>query len=105
MTKEEVQVREWVEAYLKHTAPIRWVQWWSRCSDPDAKRLLQSVLFEGDHLRDLTCADVKVAVLEVVWQAQALLDLVVADLADEVRQQGGENVGTATHETEKTKAK
>jgi hypothetical protein len=84
--KQELELlREVVEAYLKNCAPIHWLNWASKCPDPDAKKLLDSVLFIGGCLRDLTDASVKAEVLEVISQSPAIMELVIADFAEELR--------------------
>jgi hypothetical protein len=90
MSNGENEMRRLVEAYLQNCAPIHWVNWASRCPDPDAKMLLESVLYEGGGLRDLTNAGVKAEVLEVISQSPAIMELVIADFAEEVRTHTGE---------------
>ncbi len=93
MNNEEQELewlREIVEDYHQNSALIHWVNWASKCPDPDAKNLVDFVLFRGGHLRDLTDASVKAEVLEVISQSPAIMELVIADFAEEVRTHTGE---------------
>ena len=90
MSNEEHEMRRLIEAFLQNCAPVHWVNWSSRCPDPDAKNLLDSALFEGGGLRDLTDARVKTEVLGVISQSSAIMELVIADFAEEVRTHTGE---------------
>ena len=93
MNNEEQELewlREVVEAYLQKCAPIHWLNWASKCPDPDAKKLLDSVLFRGGRLRDLTDASVKAEVLEVISKSPAIMEVVIADFAEELRTYTGE---------------
>lgn len=88
--EEEYALRSHIEAYLHGCAPVHWVNWKYKCKDADARRSLESVLFEDGRLRDLTDATVKAEVLEVISQSPALMEVVIADLAEEVRTITGE---------------
>ena len=81
----------WIEEYLRRSAPVRWVNWILKCPNRDARRRLESVLFENGFLRDLTDPDVADEVVRAILGAPAVMDLVIADLAEEVgkvRKQG-----------------
>jgi hypothetical protein len=91
---EVAWLREKVEIYLKNRPPILWLAWASRCPDANAKSLLESVLFENGRLRDLTDESIRSEVLEGISQTPSLMELVIADLADEMRTQAG-NDGTS----------
>ncbi len=84
MTDEEAELRIWIEDYLRRSAPIRWVNWISKCPDPETRTELESVLFEDGFLRDLT--DLKVAdeVVRAILGVPSVMELVIADLAEEV---------------------
>jgi hypothetical protein len=78
-------LRQKVEAYLQNCAPVHWLNWASKCPDLSDKKLIESVLFANGHLRDLTDAGVKAEVLKVFSQSAAMMQLVIAELAEEVR--------------------
>lgn len=84
MTDEEAELQMCVEEYLRRSAPVRWVNWISKCPDPEARKQLEAVLFDNGFLRDLT--DLKVAddVVRAILGVPSVMDLVIADLAEEV---------------------
>ena len=84
MDTEEQKLWEYVEAYLRDCAPIHWLSWTGRCQDEDARKRVQLVLFCDGGLRDLTDAAVKREVLDTIRQEPAIMQLVIADLAEEV---------------------
>src|SRR5882724_2130419 len=85
MRDEDEQAWYFVEKYLHNSKPVQWVNWMARCNDEKAKTLLKSTLFEDDALRDLTDPRVKEEVMEVISETSALLELVIADFAEELR--------------------
>ena len=84
MTNEEAQMRRSIEAYLLRSAPVRWVNWISKCPDPQTKRDLEFVLFEDGRIRVLTDPKVADEVLNAIYHAPPVMELVIADLAGEV---------------------
>jgi len=93
MAKEHSEARRLVGRYLQHSKPIHWVNWASRCPDQQAKAQLEKALFQGGSLRDLTDPVVKSEVLEAISAAPAILDLVIADLAEEMRREQAKGEG------------
>src|SRR5690349_1714418 len=47
MIHEEAELRIYIEEYLRRSAPVRWVNWILKCPNRDARRRLESVLFEN----------------------------------------------------------
>ena len=82
--EDEQKLWGFVERYLEEVAPIHWLSWHGRCQDEDARKRISTVLFHDGHLRDLTDPTVKQEVLEAVRHEPAMMQLVIADLAEEV---------------------
>ena len=89
MSDDEQEVRQVVEDYLQNSKPIHWVNWMSRCSDSDAKNLLKDIMFENDHLRDLTDWHIREKVLEAISASSDIMALVIADLVNEAESHTG----------------
>jgi hypothetical protein len=85
--EEEHEIRRQVEIYLGASKPIHWVNWLYRCQGTDSNRVLEAILFESRHLRDLTGGAVRAEVLAANSQTPCAMEWVIADLADEVRNQ------------------
>jgi len=81
---DEEDYAKLIEIYLASSRPVYWLRWHSKCIDPDARHALGSALFKDEYLRDLTDPIVRGEVLEVFYQFPALMELVIADLADEL---------------------
>ena len=84
MPDQTEDIAPFVDAYIRRSQPIHWVNWMARCNDSRAKEGMQTVLFRGGELRDLTDSDVREQVLEVICATPAVLELVLDDLAEEV---------------------
>ena len=84
MDTEEQKLWEYVEAYLQGCAPVHWLSWTGRCQDEDARKRVELVLFRDGGLRDMTDVAVKREVLDVIRQEPAMMQIVIADLAEEV---------------------
>ena len=84
MNAEEQKMWKFIEAYLQERPPVYWAAWWGRCQDETARKRVESVLFQNGGLRDLTDLKVKQAVLDVIRQEPAMMQLVIADFAEEV---------------------
>ena len=84
MDSEEQKMWRFIEVYLKKVPPVFWVTWCGRCQDEAARKHVESVLFHDDSLRNLTDAAVKREVLDAIRQEPAMMQIVIADLAEEV---------------------
>jgi hypothetical protein len=87
MDGEEQKMWEYVHKYLESCAPIRWLDWVSRCGDPDAKKFVESILFRDGRLRDLTNESVRKEILDAIRQTPSIMEIVIRDFADELRKQ------------------
>ena len=85
MPDHDSDLARYVETYIGHSQPIHWVNWMTRCGDLQSKEALQAVLFENGHLRDLTNQNVRREVLGTIANTAPILELVIADLAEELR--------------------
>jgi len=92
MDDEDQKMWAHIEKYLEACAPVHWLIWVSRCSDSEAKKQIESVLFKDGGLRDLTNASVKKEVLDAIRQTPHLMQIVIKDLANEVQQHTGEDL-------------
>ena len=82
--EEEQKLWGYVEAYLQERPPVHWLSWTGRCQDEAARKRVELVLFRNGRLRDLTDAAVKREVLDAIRQEPSIMQLVIADLAEEV---------------------
>jgi len=89
MNDDEQKQWEYIHKYLEACAPVRWLNWVSRCDDPQEKQFLESILFKDGGLRDLTDETVKREVLDAIRQSPSIMRIVIKDFADEVRKQEG----------------
>ena len=92
MEDENQKLWGYIEKYLEACAPVHWLIWVSKCSDPEAKKYIESVLFKDGGLRDLTNASVKKEVLDAIRQTPHVMQIVIKDLANEVQKHTGENL-------------
>lgn len=84
MTEEDARLRSSTEEYLRRSAPVRWVNWISKCPDPETRKELECVLFENGHLRDLTDQKVADRIVRAILNVPSVMELVLTDLAEEL---------------------
>jgi hypothetical protein len=82
---EEIErARGFLVRYIEASSPVFWLGWMGRCADVDAKAAMETVLFEGGAIRDLTDAQIREEVLEVIFRTPPILQQAVEQLASEV---------------------